>query len=79
MFAIGFSDMCDVDKVANVDHVITTKNNPLAREWDGFAKASPYAAMNMEILRRDAKLRASSPHGKVYSGIMDNMRYGGNE
>lgn len=64
------------EKMADVDHYITAKGNPL-RELE--PRHTPAYDYNMRVLERDAARREAPMNGRVYAGIMDNMRYGGNE
>lgn len=61
---------------ADVPYPISNKGNPLR------ALVNPNEGMfdrNMRTLRRDLQMREQPHTGQVYAGIMDNMRYGGNE
>lgn len=64
------------EKMANVDHYITAKNNPLLGLGP---RRTPAYEHNMATLRRDRDMREAPVTGKIYTGLMDNMRYGGNE
>lgn len=64
------------ETMADVDHYITAKNNPLRELEPRHTSAYDH---NMRVLERDAARREAPMNGAVYAGIMDNMRYGGNE
>lgn len=66
-----------VDKVANAPRPITSKDNPLRDTMQD--SRSPYYHQNMTTLRRDVLMRETPINGRIYAGIMDNMRYGGSE
>lgn len=66
------------EKRAGGPGYITNRNNPL-RELVAMDSRPPEYRYNMRILENDLDARKTPVGGKVYAGIMDNMRYGGNE
>lgn len=66
----------EAERKANVPHYISNKDNPLRKLIEPHDNTFEY---NMDVLRRDMRARENPVTGKIYAGIMDNMRYGGNE
>lgn len=66
----------EAEAKADVPYYITAEGNPLRR------LVNPNEAFydhNMAVLNKDYHQRKNTATGRVYAGIMDNMRYGGNE
>lgn len=61
---------------ANVDAYITAAGNPLRRLIE--PRTPPYER-NMAVLEQDYQARSNPIQGKIYAGLMDNMRYGGSD
>lgn len=67
----------EAGRKADVPYYITNKDNPLRQLAEPRENAYEY---NMRVLERDLHQREKPVTGKIYAGIMDNMRYnGGNE
>lgn len=66
------------EKLAGSSDYITNRNNPL-RELAQLDERRPQYRYNMDVLENDYAARKVPVAGKVYAGLMDNMRYGGNE
>lgn len=66
----------EAERKANVPYYISNKDNPL-REL--IEPRDNTFEQNMDTLRRDMRMREKPVIGKIYAGLMDNMRYGGNE
>lgn len=64
------------DKLAGSGNYITSKDNPFTA---ALSPDDPVRERNMQTLMHDVRRRERPTHRDVYSGIMDNMRYGGNE
>lgn len=64
------------EKMADVNHYITAKGNPLLELEP---RHTPAYEHNMDTLRRDQAMRQAPVTGRAYATLMDNMRYGGNE
>lgn len=66
----------EAEAKAHVPYYISNKDNPLRKLVE---PPEPTYGRNMDVLRSDMERRERPVTGKIYAGLMDNMRYGGNE
>lgn len=66
----------EAERKADVPQYISNKGNPLRKLMELRDNTFEH---NMDVLRRDLRARENPVTGKIYAGLMDNMRYGGNE
>lgn len=66
----------EAERKADVPQYISNAGNPLRKLIEPQKNTFEY---NMDTLRRDMRMRENPVTGKIYAGLMDNMRYGGNE
>lgn len=66
----------EAERKANVPYYISNKDNPLRKLIEPREDTFEH---NMNTLRDDLHARENPVTGKIYAGLMDNMRYGGNE
>lgn len=66
----------EAERKADVPYYISNKGNPLRKLVEPHETTFEH---NMNVLRRDMRQRENPVTGKIYAGLMDNMRYGGND
>ena len=71
---LGFDSVWDSARKKAQNPGMMVKDNPFLEEP---ASMMDYERRNMQRLRDDQHMRECAHNGRVYAGIMDNMRYGG--
>lgn len=66
------------EKYAEGPGYVIARDNPL-RELVKMNAHSPEYSYNMRVLENDMNARETPVGGRIYTSLMDNMRYGGNE